>query len=314
MTDKKSILITGGAGYLGSTLTPILLDLGHRVTVVDNFMFRQNSLAAVCANPGFNVISGDARDEKLMKPLVKDADVIIPLAALVGAPLCSRDEIGTISTNRDSILMLLDITSMDQQLLMPITNSGYGIGEQGKMCTEESPLNPISLYGKTKVEAEKAALEKGNAISFRLATVFGSSPRMRTDLLVNDFTYRAFYDRAVVLFESHFTRNYIHVRDVARVFCHGIDNFDTMKGEAFNVGLSDANLTKKELCEKIQEHLPNFVFLDAPIGKDPDQRDYIVSNEKIESTGYMPAHSLDDGIKELIKGYTMISNMIYGNV
>jgi len=210
--------------------------------------------------------------------------------------------------------MLTKLLSKDQRILMPITNSGYGIGEKGKFCTEESPLNPISLYGTTKVEAEAAVLERGNAISFRLATVFGMAPRFRLDLLVNDFVYRAVHDRAVVLFEADFKRNYIHIRDVARAFIHGLDNFETMKNEAYNVGLSDANLSKRELCEKIHEHIPSFVFMEAPIGEDPDKRDYIVSNEKIEATGYMPQHSLDMGIRELIKGYRMIRNAQYGNV
>lgn len=314
MADKLSILVTGGAGYLGSTLVPALLAAGHKVAVLDTFMFGQNSLAHVCADDNFNVVRGDAREESVVAPLVKDADVIIPLAALVGAPLCGRDRTGAVTTNRDAILLLLKLMGGGQRLLMPNTNSGYGIGEKDKFCTEESPLNPLSLYGRVKVEAETAALETGNAISFRLATVFGMSPRMRTDLLVNDFVYRAVYDKAVVLFEGHFKRNYIHVRDVASAFLHGIDNFDAMKGGAYNVGLSDANLSKKELCRRIQAHLPDFTFLEAPIGEDPDKRDYLVSNEKIEATGYKPGHSLDDGIGELIKGYRMIRDKVYGNV
>jgi len=314
MTDKQNILVTGGAGYLGSIIIPELLSLGHKVTVLDNFMFKQNPLAHVCANPDFDVIRGDARDEGLIKDAIKDVDVVIPLAALVGAPLCNNDQLGTTSINRDAVIMLTKLLSKDQRILMPITNSGYGIGEKGKFCTEESPLRPISLYGTTKVEAEAAVLERGNAISFRLATVFGMAPRFRLDLLVNDFVYRAVHDRAVVLFEADFKRNYIHIRDVARAFIHGLDNFETMKNEAYNVGLSDANLSKRELCEKIHEHIPSFVFMEAPIGEDPDKRDYIVSNEKIEATGYMPQHSLDDGIKELIKGYRMIRNAQYGNV
>jgi nucleoside-diphosphate-sugar epimerase len=209
---------------------------------------------------------------------------------------------------------MLKQLSADQRVLMPITNSGYGIGEKGKFCTEETPLRPISLYGTTKVEAEAAALERGNAISFRLATVFGMAPRFRLDLLVNDFVYRAVNDRAVVLFEADFKRNYIHIRDVANAFLHGLENFERMKNEPYNVGLSDANLSKRELCEKIHEHVPSFVFMEAPIGEDPDKRDYIVSNEKIEATGYRPQHSLDDGIRELIKGYTMVKNSMYGNV
>ena len=238
----------------------------------------------------------------------------IALAALVGAPLCDKDPVGATSINRDAVEMLLDGLSQDQRVIMPITNSGYGIGEAGKYCTEDSPLNPITLYGKTKVEAEKLVLSRENGISLRLATVFGMAPRMRLDLLVNDFVYRAVNDRAVVLFESHFKRNYIHVRDVTRAFKHALANFSSMKGEPYNVGLSDANISKWELCEKIREHLPSFVFLEAPIGEDPDKRDYIVSNEKIEATGYLPAHSLDDGIAELIKGYKMIRNRVYGNV
>ena len=314
MTNKQNILVTGGAGYLGSMIIPELLSLGHKVTVLDNFMFKQNPLAHVCANPEFDVIRGDARDESLIKGAIKDVDVVIPLAALVGAPLCNNDLLGTTSINRDAVIMLTKLLSKDQRILMPITNSGYGIGEKGKLCTEESPLNPISLYGTTKVEAEAAVLERGNAISFRLATVFGMAPRFRLDLLVNDFVYRAVHDRAVVLFEADFKRNYIHIRDVARAFIHGLDNFETMKNEAYNVGLSDANLSKRELCEKIHEHIPSFVFMEAPIGEDPDKRDYIVSNEKIEATGYMPQHSLDMGIRELIKGYRMIRNAQYGNV
>lgn len=314
MAEKQHILVTGGAGYLGSIMVPAFLDAGYRVTVLDNFMFKQNPLAHVCANPDFNVVRGDARDEAVMKPLLKDADVVIPLAALVGAPLCNNDLIGTVTINRDAVIMLTKQLSADQRILMPITNSGYGIGEKGKFCTEETPLRPISLYGTTKVEAEAAALERGNAISFRLATVFGMAPRFRLDLLVNDFVYRAVNDRAVVLFEADFKRNYIHIRDVANAFLHGLANFDTMKNEPYNVGLSDANLSKRELCEKIREHVPEFVFMEAPIGEDPDKRDYIVSNEKIEATGFMPAHSLDDGIRELIKGYTMVKNSMYGNV
>jgi nucleoside-diphosphate-sugar epimerase len=277
-------------------------------------MFKQNPLAHVCANPDFDVVRGDARDEALIKGILKDVDVVIPLAALVGAPLCNMDPLGTETINRDAVVMLCQLMSKDQRILMPITNSGYGIGEKGKFCTEETPLRPISLYGTTKVEAEAAVLERGNAISFRLATVFGMAPRFRLDLLVNDFVYRAVHDRAVVLFEADFKRNYIHVRDVTNAFLHGLNNFDAMKDEPYNVGLSDANLSKRELCEKIHEHLPSFVFLEAPIGEDPDKRDYIVSNEKIEATGFKPAFSLDDGIRELIKGYRMIRNSQYGNV
>lgn len=308
------ILVTGGAGYLGSVLVPLLLDKGHQVTVVDNLMFGQQSLLACCSNPLFSFIRGDSRDEILMADLAKKADVIIPLAALVGAPLCAQHPEDTVSINRDAIMMLDKHRSQDQMMLVPITNSGYGVGDEGKFCTEESALRPISLYGRMKVELEQALLSGGNVISFRLATVFGASPRMRTDLLVNDFVYRAVFDRVVVLFESHFKRNYIHIRDVARVFLHGINNYVGMKGQPYNVGLSDANLSKKELCQVIKRHLPEFVFIESEIGQDPDKRDYIVSNDRIESTGWKPKYSLDDGIRELKKVYAMIKNNEFSNV
>lgn len=312
--NRYSILVTGGAGYLGSTLVPALLAEGHRVTVLDNFLFNQASMNSLCADPNFDVYRGDARDRDVLKPLLRDADFIIPLAALVGAPMCNNDKIGAETLNRDAILTLIEMASREQRIIMPVTNSGYGVGEAGKFCTEETPLRPISLYGRTKVAAERAVLDRGNSISFRLATVFGMSPRMRLDLLVNDFVYRAVNDRAVVLFEPHFKRNFIHVRDVARAFLHGIGNFETMRDQPYNVGLSDANLSKMELCQRIRKQLPKFVFLEAPVGEDPDKRDYIVSNEKVERTGYQPAFSLDEGIGELIKGYRMLRNSIYGNV
>jgi nucleoside-diphosphate-sugar epimerase len=309
------VLVTGAAGYIGSTLVPLLLEHGHTVTAVDNFMYGQDSLAAVCYHPDFSLIRGDVRSVDVMRPLVKDADIIIPLAALVGAPLCDRDPIAATTTNKDAIVNMLPWLGKDQRILLPITNSGYGIGEAGKFCTEETPIRPISLYGRDKVAVEQILLERHpNAVSFRLATVFGISPRMRLDLLVNDFTYRACTDRFIVLFESHFKRNYLHVRDVARVFLHGIERFDTMKGGPYNVGLSDANLSKRELCERIQAHIPAFVFIESAIGQDPDKRDYIVSNDKIERTGYRPAYSLDDGIRELIKGFAMFRNARYSNV
>ena len=309
------VLVTGGAGYLGSILVPALLDRGFAVTVVDNFMYGQDSLAAVCYRPEFSLVRGDVRSLETMRPLLKGADVIIPLAALVGAPLCDRDPLAATSTNLKAIVDMLDLLSPSQRVLLPITNSGYGVGEAGKFCTEETPIRPVSLYGRDKVEVERTLLERhASALSFRLATVFGMSPRMRLDLLVNDFTYRAVTDRFIVLFESHFKRNFIHVRDVARVFLHGIDNFDALKGQIYNVGLSDANLSKLELCEKIREYVPSFVIHESNIGKDPDKRDYIVSNEKIERTGFKPVFSLDAGIRELIKGFAMIRNTKYANV
>lgn len=310
----KHILVTGGAGYLGSIMVPELLAAGHKVTVLDSFIYDQNSLGHVCNNENFSVVRGDVRVESVVKPLMAKADIVIPLAALVGAPICSRDPVGAQTVNHDSVIMLLKNLSKDQQVLMPTTNSAYGSGEEGNFCTEESPLNPISKYAIDKVEIEKELMEHPNAISFRLATVFGMSPRMRIDLLVNDFTYRAVHDRFVVLFESSFKRNYIHVRDVSRVFQHGIANFEKMKGQVYNVGLSDANVSKRELCERIQKYISDFVFIDAPVGKDPDQRNYIVSNEKLELTGFKQTHSLDFGIQELIKGYTMLRNTKYGNV
>jgi nucleoside-diphosphate-sugar epimerase len=314
MSEGLNILITGGAGYIGSILTPALLEAGHRVVVLDNFLFRQLSLAHVCHHPNFDVVRGDARDEATLAPLVRQADVVIPLAALVGAPMCDMDKIAATTLNRDAVLTVLKMLSPSQRVIMPVTNSGYGVGEAGKHCTEDSPLRPISLYGRTKVEAEAAVLERGNAVSFRLATVFGMAPRMRTDLLVNDFVQRALVDRALVLFEPHFKRNYIHIRDVARAFLHALDNFEAMKDRPYNVGLSDANLSKWELCERIRQQLPQFVFVEAPIGEDPDKRDYIVSNARIEATGYRPAVSLDAGVAELIKGYRMVRNTVYGNV
>ncbi|MCL4370465.1 MAG: NAD(P)-dependent oxidoreductase [Chloroflexi bacterium] len=308
------VLVTGGAGYIGSTLVPALLAEGHKVTVLDNFMYQQNSLLDCCSYEGLSVIRGDCRDEKILRSAMRDQDVIIPLAAVVGAPLCKEDQTAARSTNLDAIKLLLSLRSREQRILFPNTNSGYGVGENGKQCTEESPLRPLTLYGQTKVEAEKAILEEGNAIVFRLATVFGTSPRMRIDLLVNEFVYRAVTDRAIVVFEGHFKRNYVHVRDVAAAFMHGIARFETMKDQPYNLGLDDANLSKLELCAKIKEYVPGFVYLEAPIGEDPDKRDYIVSNQKLLKTGFQPRHSLDMGIRELIKGYTILRNSRYSNV
>ncbi len=308
------VLVTGGAGYIGSTLVPALLALGHKVTVLDNFMYQQNSLLDCCSYEGFSVVRGDTRDEKILRSAVRDQDVIIPLAAVVGAPLCKEDQTAARSTNLDAIKLLLSLRSREQRILFPNTNSGYGVGENGKHCTEDSPLRPLTLYGQTKVEAEKAILDAGNAIVFRLATVFGTSPRMRIDLLVNEFVYRAVTDRAIVVFEGHFKRNYVHVRDVAGAFIHGITHFDAMKDQPYNLGLDDANLSKLELCAKIKEYVPGFVYLEAPIGEDPDKRDYIVSNQKLIKAGFQPQYSLDRGIRELIKGYTILRNSRYSNV
>ncbi|MBM3349724.1 MAG: SDR family oxidoreductase [Betaproteobacteria bacterium] len=311
---SHTILVTGGAGYLGSILVPDLLSSGYKVMVLDNFMFKQSSLNHICNNSNFEIVKGDIRLKDTIAPLLKKADIVIPLAALVGAPLCNLDPIGASTTNHDAITLMLRLLSKQQLVLMPTTNSAYGTGDKGNYCTEESPLKPISLYATEKVAIENELMQRENAISFRLATVFGMSPRMRTDLLVNDFTYRAVNDGFVVLFESHFKRNYVHVRDVSRVFQHGIKNFVSMKGHIFNVGLSDANLSKKDLCEIIKKQIPKFVYVEEQVGKDPDQRNYIVSNQKIENTGFKTQFSLDDGIRELIKGYQMIKNSNYGNI
>ena len=306
-----NILVTGGAGYIGSTLVPKLLNEGHNVTVLDNFMYGQTSLNQLCANKQFNVYNGDVRLKQDLFPLLKQADVIIPLAAYVGAPLCNKDPIGATSTNKDAIFMMIDNLSKEQIVIMPTTNSAYGTGTY---CTEESELNPISRYAIDKVEVEKRLLDHPNTISYRLATVFGMSPRMRIDLLVNDFVHRAVKDGFTILFEGHFKRNYVHVADVSNAFIHGLNNYDNMKNEIYNVGLSEANISKKELCEAIQKYIPTFTFMEAEVGKDPDQRNYIVSNDKIESTGFKTEVSLDAGIQELIKGYRMIRNTVYGNI
>lgn len=308
------IVVTGGAGYIGSTLVPELLSVGHRVTVIDNFLYGQNSLSHVCHHPNFSVVNVDVRIQRIIKPLVQQADIIIPLAALVGAPLCDKNPVEARSVNHDSIIGLLSMLRPDQKIIMPTTNSAYGTGEENQFCTEESPLKPISQYAKEKVEVEKILMQNSNAISYRLATVFGMSPRMRIDLLVNDFVYRAVNDRFVVLFEGNFKRNYIHVRDVARAFLHAINNFDQMKAQIYNVGLSDANLSKKELCSVIQKYIPDFHHLEANLGKDPDQRNYLVSNKKLEKTGFKPMYSLDFGIQELVKGFSMIKKNQYSNV
>lgn len=310
----SKVLVTGGAGYLGSVLVPALLSEGFDVRVLDSFAFRQNSLAECCVNPAFSVVRGDCRDEDVLRKAMADRDILIPLAAIVGAPACKLDASAATTINLDAVRTLLKLRSKSQRVIFPTTNSGYGVGEKGKFCTEETPLRPISLYGTTKVDAERAVLDAGESVTFRLATVFGMSPRMRMDLLVNDFVYRAAMDKALVIFEGHMKRNFIHVRDVARAFLHAIANFDAMKNEAYNVGLSDANLSKIELCERIREFVPGFVYLEAPIGEDPDKRDYIVSNEKIERTGFRPAHSLSLGIQELLKGYTILRNSQYANV
>ena len=311
---SEKIVVTGGAGYIGSVLVPALLKKGYKVTVLDSLLFNQPSLLDCCSDPNFEFIQGDICHHELLNGLISEADVVIPLAAIVGAPACRRNPSLTRLVNYDAHMNIVNNVSAGQKVLFPTTNSGYGIGEKDAYCTEETPLRPISEYGRTKVEVEKAFLDRGNAVTFRLATVFGMSPRMRRDLLVNDFVYRAVRDRSLVLFEEHFRRNYIHVRDVAKAFLFGINNYDKMKGEAFNVGLSSANITKRQLAEKIQEYVPELYIHSAEIGEDPDKRDYIVSNEKIESLGWRADYSLDEGIQELIKGYNILKPNSFSNV
>ena len=308
------ILVTGGAGYIGSVLVPELLKNGHKVTVLDMLIYKQASLLDCCNNENFEMINADCRDEEVLRRAVYGKDFIFPLAAIVGFPCCDRDKTAATTTNLGAVETLLKVRDDEQKIIFPCTNSGYGIGQGQNYCTEESPILPVSLYGKTKMAAEKAVLEAGNSLTFRFATLFGASPRMRTDLLVNDFVYRAVYDRSVIVYEGHFMRNYLHVRDAARAFIFAMDNFEKMKGDKYNCGLSDANLSKLELCEVIKKYIPAFTYMEAPIGDDPDKRNYLVSNEKIEAAGFRPVYSLDDGVRELIKAYSIIKNSSYGNV
>ena len=310
------ILVTGGAGYIGSILVPMLLEKGQEVIVLDNFMYGQTSLLDCCHNPRLRIIRGDVRDKKLIEGPLAKSDIIIPLACIVGADACDRDPIAAKSVNLDAIYHILARRSRNQKVIFPNTNSGYGIGQSGIFCDENSELKPVSLYGKLKVEAENNVLLKydsGDAIALRLATVFGASPRMRLDLLVNDFVHKAVTDGYIELSESHFKRNYIHVRDVARAFIHCIENFESMNKKPFNVGLSDANLSKMELCLEIKKQIPNLRIYENESRKDPDQRNYIVSNAKIEATGFKPETSLQDGIAELIKAYQIIKNNKFAN-
>lgn len=310
----KRILVTGGAGYIGSVFVPELLSRGHYVTVIDNFMYKQPSLAGVISNSNLDLVYGDIRDYSLMKKYVSNADVVIPLAAIVGAPACAKDPLTASSINKDATIWLFDQLSKDQQIIMPTTNSAYGSGDKNNYCDESSPLNPLSLYAKDKVVVEKHLMERELATSFRLATVFGISPRMRLDLLVNNFVHRAMTDKFVILFEGHFKRNYVHVRDVSRAFTFAVENPDKVVGDIFNFGLSEANISKQELCKAIQEVIPEFTFLDAPLAKDPDQRNYIVSNAKIESRGIKAEVSLSEGIRELVKGLKMFEQFPFSNL
>jgi nucleoside-diphosphate-sugar epimerase len=308
------VLVTGGAGYIGSVMVPLLLKNGIKVTVVDNFMYNQNSLASNFINPNFTAIKADVRDTELIKNATKSADIIIPLAAIVGAPACLKDPQSSTAINKIAIIDMLKNLSKDQWVIMPTTNSGYGSSNKDEFLTEKSRLNPLSLYAKDKVEIEEILMSTATATSLRLATVFGMSPRMRLDLLVNSFVKSAINPGYIVLFESHFRRNYIHLFDVANAFLYAINNSKVFKGEIFNLGLSSANLTKLELANKILEQSPNFCIVESDIGNDPDQRDYLVSNEKIEKTGFKTQITLENGIKELMEGIKTLKWESYDNL
>jgi nucleoside-diphosphate-sugar epimerase len=308
------ILMTGGAGYLGCEMIPALLRAGHEVTVVDNLMYGQHTLFHLCAEPGFDFVRGDARDEQLMGALVPKADVIVPLACLVGAPACARDPWLATAVNQEAVLLANRLRSPSQLIVYPTTNSGYGATTGEVHCTEETPLEPISLYGRTKVEAEQALLDSPNAITLRLSTVFGMSLRMRLDLLVNHFTYAAVTDGTIVIFEKDFKRNYIHVKDVADCFVHCIEHHAEMAGRPYNLGLDEANLSKQELAFKIKEYVPGFYIHFAEVGSDPDKRNYIVSNERLRAAGFTAQRGLDAGIQELLVGYRMLGRGQFKNV
>ncbi len=311
---SKKVLVTGGAGYIGSVLVPQLLDAGHHVTVVDNFLYKQPSLAGSISHKNLDLVVGDVRDKSTMTKLLKKTDVVIPLGAVVGAPACNKDPELASSINKDATIWLFKNLSPNQQIIMPTTNSAYGSGQANNFCDENSPLNPLSLYARDKVAVEKVLMELPLATSFRLATVFGISPRMRLDLLVNNFVYRAINDKFIVLFEGHFKRNYVHVRDVSNAFLFSINNPELVVGEIFNFGLTEANISKIDLCERIQRLLPDFTYLEATVGTDPDQRNYLVSNAKIESKGLKASIDLDSGLKELIKGLPMFQLSSYSNI
>ena len=310
---SKRVLVTGAAGYLGSILCEHLLARGYRVTAMDNLMYGVPSMLHLCANPNFTFLRGDVRDQELIKKLVKDADVIVPLAAIVGAPACDKDPVLTVAVNLDAITFINSVRSPSQRMIYMNTNSGYGISTGTEHCTEDSPLEPISLYGRTKVDAERAVLGSPNSVVLRLATVFGASPRLRIDLLVNHFVYAAVTDGFLVIFEKDFKRNFVHIRDVADCILYAIEN-DGMTGRVFNLGLDTANLSKEELALKVKEHVPNFFLHFAAIGQDPDKRNYIVSNQRLRDAGFEARRSLDDGIRELLSAYRMMARSVFKNV
>lgn len=305
----KKILITGGAGYLGSTLAEYLLDNGYQVTVLDNLMYKQLSLLHLFKRNKFKFILGDVRDKEQLIQLVKNHDTIIPLAAIVGMPACKANPELAIQINYEQIKSIVDVLEPTQQLIIPNTNSQYGSSDT--IITEESPFKPLSLYAQTKCDAEDYVLKHGNGVVLRLATVFGVSPRMRQDLLVNDFVYKAVTDGYLVLFEAHFKRNYIHVQDIANTFQFMIENYLTCKGEVYNVGLSNANLSKLELASRIKDYIPNLVIKQDEFKEDFDKRNYVVSNEKLEKLGWQPKYDLDYGIRQLKEAYQMI--VVYNN-
>jgi nucleoside-diphosphate-sugar epimerase len=311
---KKKVLVLGGAGYIGSIFIENLLEQKYKIITIDNFIYGQNSLNHLCHNSNLSIYNIDVRNISAIRKYIKESDVIFPLAAYVGAPLCKKDPIGSHLVNYKSIVDLLSEVSTSQMIIMPTTNSAYGSGNSDNFCDENSPLNPISEYSIQKVEIEKKLMQRENSISLRLATVFGMSPRMRLDLLVNDFVYRAYNDKYIVLFESHFKRNYIHVKDVSKAFIHSMENFETMKNQIYNVGLSDANFSKVELCNIIKKYIKDFVIFEENLKKDEDQRNYVVSNLKIEKTGFKPDYSIDDGILELIKGLIYLKKNGHSNI
>jgi nucleoside-diphosphate-sugar epimerase len=311
----ERILVTGGLGYLGSILCEHLLVAGFEVTALDNLMYGagQQGVYHLCANPAFDFVKGDVRDLEVIRTALGRADIVIHLAAIVGAAACDRDPLLAKSVNLEAVRLLCRLRSSQQLILFPNTNSGYGITSGEQYCTEESPLQPISLYGRTKVEAERTLLDCPNTICLRLATVFGMSPRMRLDLLVNHFVYAALKEGYLVIFEKEFKRNFVHIRDVADCMLHAIRHAGTMKGKAYNLGLDAANLSKEELALKVKEYVPHLYIHFAPIGQDPDKRNYIVSNQRLRAAGFEARRSLDDGIRELLKGYRMEGRPLYRN-